>query len=209
MVCRQCGLKVPAGERFCPRCGAEMPMPQRAPRPVVKRKRIKKFQIGGVSLSAAQLFACLASIVGLLAFMFYFFAPRTIEGIGGVSFGLFFTSGYTGFFWVIGAIFTFLAVALIALPLVLQLICRNDEAPFEIPLASFVLYLIAFITNTVTSSTLGKNLNGKGNVAPLHVLYILLSVIFLAYCVFAALMAYKADGKIKIVILGYTVYEQK
>lgn len=210
MVCNRCGMQVAGGERFCPRCGAEIVPPQRPqaqPRKIVKKP--KTVSIGSIKMSIAQLFACIASIVGLLAFIFYFLAPRTVTNYGGISFQDLFDQKYTGFFYVLGAFFTFFAIAFIALPVVLQLICKNDEGEFEMPLVSFVLYLIAFITNTVTAGTIGR-LSSASTTTFAHLVYILFSILFLAYCVFASFMAFKSNGnRVKVVLLGYTLFEQK
>ncbi len=217
MFCKQCGTQVPDGERFCPNCGSQMMTPQHPGAPVRRtnpRKKAKGFAIGGLKFSLAQLFACFASFIGILAFIFYFLAPRKIEAgtaTQSVSFSTFFKgTDYTGFFYVIGAVFTFIAIALIALPLVLQLLNKNDEGEFEIPLFSFALYLIAFFINIITTGTLNKMLQGVGKVTFGHVLYIIFSILFFAYCVFSAIMAFKANGnRIKITLLGYTLFEQK
>ncbi|MBQ7669980.1 MAG: zinc-ribbon domain-containing protein [Clostridia bacterium] len=210
MVCNRCGMQVANGERFCPRCGAEIiPVQRPQAKRAVKSARPKTVSVGNIRMSIAQLFACIASIVGLFAFIFYFLPPRTVTGYGNISFGALFDQGYTGFFHVLGAFFTFFAVAFIAVPVILQLICKNDEGEFEIPLFSFILYLISFIINLVTAGTIGR-LSSASTVTFFHLVYILFSIAFLIYCIFSAFMAFRSNGnRIKIMLLGYTLFDQK
>jgi|GEM_PF-2342975 len=223
MFCKSCGTQVADTERFCPNCGTPLApaaqnqtapaqsAPQGAPKSPALGKGIS---IGKIKLSFAQLLACCASIVGLLAFLFYFFAPRRVSywGVsGGIGYGDFFKgTGYTGFFYVIGAIFTFIAIALVAVPVVLQIINKNDSGEYEFHAIPFVLYFIAFIINIITTITLNSQLSGMGSISFWHILYLLFSLIFLAYCAFSAFMAFKANNnKIKLTILGITLFEQK
>lgn len=224
MFCKACGTQVADTERFCPNCGAPLaptaPNPAQPNRPAgapgMKSAPIdtgKTISIGSLKLSLAQLITCCAAIAGLLAFIFYFFAPYRFSAwgsSGAAGFGDLFSEGYTAIFFVIGAIFTFVAVALVAIPVVLQLVNKNDAGEFEIPAISFVLFLIGFIINIITASTIKSMLFGYGSISFWHLLYLLFSIIFLAYCVFSAFMAYKANNnKIKISVLGYTLFEQK
>ena len=202
MVCKQCGRYVDDGERYCQFCGAPVARPAEGQRQPVRKQKAAGISIGGIRLSVPQFITGIASIIGLLAFMFYFFAPRTVtagDTSSSIGFGDFFTgTGHTGFFFTVGAIFTFLAVVLVALPLVLQVICKNDEGGFEIHAVSFILYFFAFLTNIITASTLGKELSAASATAVVsttfwHLLYILFSIVFLLYLVLSAFFAYRTS----------------
>lgn len=223
LICKRCGNQFYDGEHVCPYCGAPAVQPntmrpaapgqKRRPAPAASSVTGKTIEIGRFKLSAAQLVTLIVSLIGLLAFIFYFLAPRILkltDASRAVGFGYFFNNtNYTAFFYAVGAIFTFIAVALVALPVVFQLICKNDEGEFEFQLIPFVLYLIAFITNTVTSGTINRELQGNSSVSLAHVLYIIFSIAFLAFCLFSAFISFKANNnRIKISILGYTVFQK-
>ena len=226
MFCKQCGKQVADTERFCPNCGATLPVqavpqanpnynypprPQGAPRPAAPRAMSSGdgLTIGSFHATIPQLVTCLAALVSLLAFIAYLSMPfgRTDDGaFSAVSVGALCEAfDYPSVFYIFGAIFMGLSFAILAADLVFSII-KKDGDNYNAPLFSIALHLIAFVIYFITAITLGGKIKDfKYHATFPHIMFYILSLVLVGYAVLATLSSMKKNGKFTLSIFGIQI----